>query len=313
MPEGPTVQWRPTGSIGTLRLRAALQAKIRRYFAERAVIEVTTPMLTPTGVTEPMIQSLMLKDARYFLRTSPEYYHKRLLAAGFGDLYEMGPVMRAGEEGRLHHPEFTMLEWYRVGLNWEQLAEEALDLVKHCSELVELSWRSRTVSWQTLFVEILGFDPLSIEGAALRQLTDSLPLDCDRSMRLDYLFATRLQSRLPDDQLTIVHHYPASQAALAELDPMDARFARRFEVFAGSVELANGYQELRDESEQARRFADDNQRRRALGLPEMPIDQRLLAALAHGLPNCSGIALGVDRLLMIMTGAKAMSEVVAFS
>ncbi len=313
MPEGYPAHWRPSGSIQTLRLRAALQAKIRRYFADRSVIEVTTPMLTPSGVTEPAIESLALKDSPLFLRTSPEYYHKRLLAAGFGDLYEMGPVMRAGEQGHLHQPEFTLLEWYRVGLTWDQLGAEALDLIQHCGTLVERQWQTRTVSWQALFVETLGFDPLSIEDAMLWQRTDTLPADCDRPMRLDYLFATRLQPALPEDQLTLVHHYPVSQAALAEADTTDPRFARRFEVFAGPVELANGYQELRDEAEQARRFASDNRRRRALNLPEMPIDPLLLAALAEGLPMCSGIAMGVDRLLMAMTGAETISDVVAFS
>ncbi len=314
----PLPSWQPSGRFEWLRLRGRIQAEIRNFFEARGVTEVTTPLLTACGVSDPQIQSLELGVDQGFLRTSPEYYHKRLLAAGFGDLYEMGPVMRAAEHGRRHRLEFTLLEWYRLGLDWEQLAAEALDLIQTCSRRVGRSWKTQMLSWQTAFTQTLDFDPLKLGADAstdetLLTLTENLPADCDQKMRLDYLMVSRIQASLPPDQLTVIYHYPADQAALAELEPEDPRLARRFEVFAGSLELANAYQELRDPLEQARRFDEDNRRRQGLGLPTMPTDEALLAALAHGLPACSGIALGVDRLMMALTGTEDISEVIAFS
>lgn len=305
--------WRPSGRFAWLRQRAELLADIRTFFSQRGVIEVNTPLISRYGVTEPQIQSIALAEGQGFLRTSPEYHHKRLLAAGFGDLYELGPVMRAGERGRHHQPEFTLLEWYRVGWGWQQLADETVALIRHCSRRSARTWDMRLVSWRELFMETAQLDPLEIHDADLRARTAALPEDCDRSMRLDYLLSTEIQPQLPSDQLTVLHHFPAEQAALAELDPDDPRLARRFEVFLGSLELGNGYQELCDADEQARRFAADNRRRADLGLPSMPVDNTLLAALRHGLPACSGIALGVDRLLMALSGANALSELVAFA
>lgn len=311
------VSWQPSGRFDWLRLRAQIQADIRGFFSALGVTEISTPLLTACGVTEPQIHSIQLSDGQGFLRSSPEYHHKRLLAAGFGDLYELGPVMRAAEQGRLHSPEFTLLEWYRLGLGWEPLAMETLELIETCSRRVGRRWESKLMSWQTVFADTLGFDPLRLgedESAnlALAAMTRDLPAECDRAMRLDYLMATKIQPSLPPNQLTVIYHYPADQAALAELEPADPRLARRFEVFAGPLELANGYQELRDPREQARRFERDNRRRRALGLPTMAADQALLAALTHGLPPCSGVALGFDRLMMTLTGAETISEVVAF-
>lgn len=305
--------WRPSGRFEWLRRRAELLTDIRDFFRRRGVVEVSTPLISRYGVTEPQIQSIALAEDRGFLRTSPEYHHKRLLAAGFGDLYELGPVMRAGERGRRHHPEFTLLEWYRLGWTWQQLADETVALIRHCSARSDQRWKQRVISWRDLFRDLAEIDPLTISDADLQAQTKALADDCDRAMRLDYLVSTEIQPRLPPDQLTVVHHYPAEQAALAELEPADPRLARRFEVFLGALELGNGYQELRDAAEQARRFEADNRRRTDLGLPSMPVDQDLLAALRHGLPACSGIALGVDRLLMALTGASSLSELVAFA
>lgn len=304
--------WAPSGRLAWLRLAAAVKADMRAFFAEREVTEVTTPVLTDSSVTEPQIQSLALADGGGFLRTSPEYFHKRLLAAGFGDLYELGPVMRDGERGRLHRREFTLLEWYRVNWNWRQLADETTDLLTRCFHRVGRGRRIRRVAWRQLYVETLALDPLDGDEQALHEATAELPADCDRQMRLDFLMSTRIQPQLPPDQLTVVHHFPAEQAALAQLDPDDERLALRFEVFAGPVELANGYQELLDPVEQRARFDRDNERRRVLGLPPMPIDEALLSALASGLPPCSGIALGFDRLMMVLVGTDEISDVVAF-
>ncbi|MEE4638447.1 MAG: EF-P lysine aminoacylase EpmA [Wenzhouxiangella sp.] len=306
-------EWRPSASLDQLRMRAATLARIRTFMAERATTEVSTPVITSAGVTEPQIESLSLAQPGGYLRTSPEYYHKRLLSAGLGDLYEIGPVFRAAEHGRLHRQEFTLLEWYRVDQDWQQLASETQALISACSDAYRIAWQSRQVSWQALFQECLGFDPLT-DPAAPRQLTrNELPADCDNDMRLDYLFSERIQCEFPEGQLTVVHGYPAWQAALARLDPADPRLACRFEVFAGPLELANGYQELTDAHEQRARFERDNARRARLGRPTMPLDEALLAALAHGMPSCSGVALGLERLLMAISGARGIQQVMAFA
>jgi len=278
------------------RARAALAAGIRAFFAERGVTEVQTPVITDRGVTDVHLQSTRLADGRY-LRTSPEYAHKRLLAEGFGDLFELGAVFRAGEHGRLHREEFTMLEWYRVGWSWQQLADEVVALITTL-----LGPRPvRRMRWQTLARAALGFDPLqaSVElDAAVREA----PPDMELPERLDWLFATYMQPCLPEAGLAVISDYPVCQAALARAHPENPALAQRFEVFVDRIELANGYQELTDAAEQRRRFEHDNRRRHRLGLDPMPIDESLLAALARGLPDCAGVALGFDRLAMLQAG-----------
>lgn len=305
--------WRPSGRIEWLHLRARVQAQIRAFFADRSVTEVSTPLMTAAGVTEPHVESLSIRGLAGFLRTSPEYFHKRLLAAGFGDLYELGPVLRAGEHGRQHRTEFTMLEWYRLDRSWRQLADETVDLVIACHRRRSPAWRVERITWRQLLLTRLGLDPLTATDRTVVESTPELPSECDRQMRLDYLLGSRIQPGLPADQLTIVHHFPAEQAALAQLDPADPRLALRFELYAGAIELANGYQELSDPVEQRRRFENDNAVRRSRGQKPMPIDEALLAALDQGLPPCSGVALGFDRLMMALVAATDLSEVVSFS
>ncbi|MGY6589063.1 MAG: EF-P lysine aminoacylase EpmA [Wenzhouxiangella sp.] len=301
--------WRPQPSLATMQARARLLASIRTFFAERNVLEVQTPLTTPHGITDPHIDSLALASGG-FLRTSPEYAHKRLLAAGFGDLYELGPVFRAGEHGRRHRQQFTLLEWYRLGFDWRSLAEEVLELIRVCQP--SRDWTVNWLAWRDSFAGLDGYDPLVDDERTLLALTPGLPEDCDRDMRLDYLLATEVQAHFPPDQLTVLYHYPASQAALARLDPDDPRLACRFEVFAGPLELANGYHELLDAEEQRRRFEQDNRYRQQLGKPAMPMDQTLLAALASGLPDCAGVALGVDRLLMALLDQPDIAQVCLF-
>ncbi|MFP4207222.1 MAG: EF-P lysine aminoacylase EpmA [Wenzhouxiangella sp.] len=306
-------RWQPDADAEALRTRARTLAIVRGFMAERGILEVNTPVITAAGVTEPQIESLALTDEQGWLRTSPEYAHKRLLAAGIGDLYEIGPVFRSGEHGRLHRQEFTLLEWYRVGHGWQQLADETLDLITACTPASQRAWQIRRLSWSSLFQQHAGFDPLTAPETAGELTQAELPEDCDISMRLDYLFTRHIQPAFPPDQLTVVHGYPATQAALACLDPADPRLACRFEIFAGPLELANGYQELTDPAEQRQRFERDNLRRRALGRPVMPIDEGLLAAMQHGLPPCAGVALGIERLLMATGNARQISQVMAFS
>lgn len=304
--------WRPSASLDQLRFRARLLRQIREFMAQRGIREVNTPLLTPAGVTEPQIQSIALGHGRGFLRTSPEYCHKRLLAAGFGDLYEIGPVFRDAEHGRLHRPEFHLLEWYRVGRDWRELAEETVHLVTACTPPGHAPWQVQFQSWSASFEASLGFDPLVDSRPAVELAREELPPECDLGMCLDYLFSQRIQAFFPGEQLTVIHGYPATQAALARIDPGDPRVACRFEVFAGPLELANGYQELTDPVEQRWRFEQDNRRRLQLGLPAMPIDEALLAAMEAGLPDCSGVALGLERLMMALTGAERLEEVIAF-
>ena len=304
--------WRPSADAGMLGRRARLLRRIRDFFDRRRVCEVDTPLLTPFGVTEVNIDSLTLAGGAGYLRTSPEYCHKRLLAAGFGDLYELGPVFRAGESGHWHRTEFTLLEWYRVGWSWRQLAAEVVALIRHCHD-DDADLPDRWLDWREAFSALDGLDALQCSLSRLRELCPEIDGDCDRDMLLDYLFATRIQPRFPPRTLTIVHGYPASQAALARLDPACPERAERFEVFLGSIELANGYRELTDADAQRRRFDHDNRRRSELGRQPMPLDERLLEAMSHGLPECSGVALGIDRLLMAITGADDIAAVQAFA
>lgn len=279
-----------------LRARASIIDAIREFFRARGVLEVHTPLITDSGVTDPHVESMTLSDGRY-LRTSPEYAHKRLLTASSGDIYELGPVFRAGENGRYHLEEFLLLEWYRRDWDWRALADEVLALIACVTP--ERNWRVEFIAWRSLLARETGLDLATATPSDLRAAAPGAPLQLDLPEMLDWLFATQLQPGLDADQLTVVHDFPACQAALARLKPGQPQWAERFEVFAGPVELANGYRELTDPVEQRRRFDEDNRRRRAMGLQEMPIDHALIEALQNGLPACSGVALGVDRLIMV--------------
>ena len=303
--------WPPTAAIDNLRSRAELVARIRHFFDQRGVIEVSTPCMTASGVTDVNIDSIELSHGG-FLRTSPEYWHKRLLAAGFGDLYELGPVFRAGEAGRFHQPEFTLLEWYRVGWSWQRLADEVVTLIQHCLHDDQGMRPIHQRSWNECFQDNLGIDALSASRSELEKLAIDAPPGCSHDMLLDYLFATRIQPVFEENGITIIHDYPATQAALARLNPDNPAVAERFEVFVGSLELANGYGELCDAGEQLERFRADNQKRKALGRRPMPIDSNFIDALQQGLPQCAGVALGVDRLIMAALNAADMTEVISF-
>jgi lysyl-tRNA synthetase class 2 len=317
--------WRPTTDAAALRARARLLAEIRQFFEDRLVLEVETPVLSSAGNSDPGIRQFRTADDRW-LRTSPEYPMKRLLAAGAGDIYELGRVFRAGEAGSTHNPEFTMLEWYRVGWTFEALMDEVAALVDQCGAAFGRRWRARRTTWRDWIGEAAGLDPLDADAAEIATRLEASGLDTtgldrpggdgspplDRDGWLDLLVTHVVQPAQDPDTLTLVSLYPASQAALARLHPPDPRLAERFEAYLGSVELANGYQELTDPVEQRRRFEAENARRRAAGTPEAPLDEALLAALAAGLPDCAGVALGVDRLLMALTGAGDLPSVLPF-
>jgi lysyl-tRNA synthetase class 2 len=292
-----------------VRLRSDLIAGVREFFRARGVMEVQTPLVTASGVTDVHIDSTPLADGGY-LRTSPEYAHKRLLAAGAGDLYELGAVFRRGERGRHHRPEFTLLEWYRLGWGWRELADETVALIE--SLMPDRRWTVSYIRWNDLVARHTGTDYARDGLPGVRAAAADAPHDLDEPELLDWLFASRVQPALPTDAITVVHHYPAIQAALARRVPGDPAWAERFEVFAGPVELANGYRELTDAGEQRARFEADNRRRAALGRPRMPVDENLLAALAAGLPECAGVAVGFDRLAMIAAGVDELAGIELF-
>jgi lysyl-tRNA synthetase class 2 len=318
-----SADWRPTASIETMRLRARLYATIRDFFVERGVLEVETPILSQAGNTDPNIESFTAVfggnigagSRERWLRTSPEFPLKRLLAADIGDCYELGRVFRNGEAGRNHNPEFTMLEWYRVGWDHRRLMGETADFVLAALALVGRTARVREATYRELFLATLGIDPLRDDEAALRKPLEGIAIDPTGLRRddwLDLLLTHRIQPMFARDEILLVHDYPASQCALAKIRRDDPPVAERFELYLGPSELANGYHELLDAGEQRARFERDRAQRaqRGAGLP--PIDANLLAALEAGLPDCAGVALGVDRLLAAMLGADALSTVLAF-
>jgi len=315
--------WRPSATPAALRLRARLYQWLREYFAARGVLEVETPMLSAAGNTDPNIESFRTRfnghvdagAAQRWLRTSPEYPLKRLLAAGIGDCYEIARVFRDGEAGGRHNPEFTMLEWYRVGWDHHRLMVEVGEIVRGALALVARPISVRTLGYRELFLEYAGLDPHQCEESALRRPLAGFAIRDDGLTRddwLDLLLTHRIEPQLRDDTLLLVHDYPASQAALARIRPGTPPVAERFEAMLGGIELANGYHELADPGEQDGRFGADLARRRSRGAVEPPPDARLIEALAHGLPGCAGVALGLDRLLMAMQGTRRIADVLAF-
>jgi elongation factor P--(R)-beta-lysine ligase len=326
--------WRPSAAAGALRARAALLARAREFFAARGVLEVDTPLLVNSPVSDVHIASASVEltaapsgtaagraPARLFLHTSPEYAMKRLIAAGSGDIYQICHVVRGEERGRLHNPEFTLIEWYRLGATLTALMDEVETLVRALLGTAAATRRSERVSYREAFQRELGLDPLAAADAELLAAAARLGLaprpagtrgGFDRDELLEFLMGCALGPRLGRGALTFIHGYPASQAALARLDPQDARTALRFELYCEGLELANGFEELPSASEQRARFERDNAERRRAGLPVSAPDERLLAALAAGLPDCAGVALGFDRTLMLALGASHIDEVLPF-
>ena len=321
-----TLDWQPSASFDALRLRSRLNAAVRSFFDERGLIEVETPVLSRAGNTDPNIASFSLEFSgrtdgaprTRWLRTSPEYPLKRLLASGFGDCYELGRVFRDGEAGGRHNPEFTMLEWYRIGWDHRQLIHETAALVNTALALVGTKAELKQVSYHALYREQLGIDPATASIEDLRTALGDVvinPASLTRDDWLDLLMTHRLQPSFPADQLLALYDYPASQCALARIRENSVAgvpVAERFELYLGPLELANGYHELADAAEQGARFDRDLQRRAERNDVQAPRDENLLAALSAGFPACAGVALGVDRLMMAMLGTTRIADVLAF-
>jgi lysyl-tRNA synthetase class 2 len=321
-----TADWPPSCSLQRLRVRAEFLAAMRRFMDERHLLEVETPALISCPVSDVQLHSAEVRLAGHalplYLHTSPEYAMKRLLAAGSGDIYQLGKVFRGAERSALHNPEFTLLEWYRVGFSMPQLIDEITSLL-HFLPMAGAPWPARPAARSIRYDEALkryaDIDLASASHTELLQrardwgLSGSSVATLQRDELLDFIVAQRVGPQLGRDGPEYLTHYPASQAALARLDANNPAFALRFELYWQGIELANGFEELTDVREQAQRFAADQAERARRGLSRAALDQRFLAALAAGLPPCAGVALGVDRLLMIAVGAAKIADVLSFT
>ena len=314
--------WRPSASPATLVIRARLLQRIRVFFQAREVLEVETPLLSRAAVTDPHLETFVIQDPRggtpRYLHTSPEFAMKRLLAAGSGSIYQVCKVFRQGEAGRHHNPEFSMLEWYRPGFNHQQLMTEVDDLLRAlldgCLPLAD----TLRLTYREAFQHNVGIDPFmasipELQATVRQRNIDVIGLDQHhRDPWLDLLMTHVVEPALPQDGPVFIYDYPASQAALARIRQESPPVAERFELYLGGMELANGFHELTDAAEQRQRFTVDLASREASRLACVPMDERFLSALESGLTACAGVALGIDRLVMLAAGVKSISEVIAF-
>ncbi len=312
----PEFDWRPAASLAALQDRAAGLKWLRDFFSDRGVLEVETPLLMSSTVTDPHIEgfSVPFSDHDRYLQTSPEYAMKRLLAAGSGSIFQICKAFRVGEVGRKHNPEFTILEWYREGFDHFDLMDEVELLVGGYLGRGDVT----RISYAELFEEYFEVNPHSIDDVALTNLARS-QLDTDfkdatRDTWLDLLMSGVIEPQLARRGLVFVYDFPASQAALSRLTvtAQGDSIGQRFELYVDGVELVNGYHELLDAEEQRRRFERDNEQRKQLSRPPRALDEKFLAALDSGIPACAGAALGVDRLLMLACKSKSIAEAVSF-
>jgi len=316
-----SVNWKPSATLEALNARAALNRSIREFFIDTNALEVELPILNHAPVADMNIEAIAVPATeimpKLYLHTSPEYSMKRLLCAGSGDIYALGKVFRAGEAGGRHNPEFTMLEWYRLGMDHQELMHEVADLLEEVfsDSTFELIDAPLYLTYQQAVIQYAGVDPFTASDDDIKQLGIELAagdLELNRDGWLDMIMSHKVEKALPENQLVFIYNYPASQAALAKLNKDDngQMIAERFEVYLNSLELANGYHELTDSKEQRQRFEQE------LRATDRPIDEKLLTAMADteaGLPDCAGVAMGVDRILMLQLGMKTIAEVISFS
>ena len=304
-----------------LASRAKLYAEIRAYFLEQKVLEVDVPTMGAASVTDPHIDSLsvLVGNRECFLQTSPEFFLKRLLVENIGDVYYLGKAYRSDESGKKHNPEFTMLEWYRLGYDDRDLICDVVQLLKRVSLLfgADSVPAIHTLSYSQLFKKVLGVNPHLVDADELRDIALSKVgvnwSNESKSIWLDLLFTHCVEPNMPEG-ITVLYDFPACQCALARLGEGDQReeVAKRFEVYWNGIELANGYWEMGESDVLSARFKDDNATRRAMSKPEVMVDEKFLAAMTKGMPECSGVALGVDRLLMCLVGVSDINQVMPF-
>ncbi|MGF1866219.1 elongation factor P--(R)-beta-lysine ligase [Enterovibrio norvegicus] len=317
-----TQHWRPTADIASLKARATLISTIRQFFAARNVLEVDTPAMSQATVTDVHLHTFSAefvgpgyaKGIPLYMMTSPEFHMKRLLAAGSGAIYQINKAFRNEEAGRYHNPEFTMLEWYRPGFDHHALMDEMDALLR----TILGGGAAERMTYQDAFLNVLGVCPLEGSMDELKVVAASLGLsdiaegEEDRDTLLQLLFSMGVECKIGQVVPAFVYNFPASQAALARVCHDDTRVAARFEVYYQGIELANGFYELDDADEQLARFEDDNRKREKMGLKTQPIDHHLIDAIRAGLPDCAGVALGVDRLIMLALGKSHIDDVIAF-
>ncbi len=302
--------WQPSAEISALVARQQLYRQIREFFFQRQVLEVETPLLAQAPVADPNITPIQAEGR--WLHTSPEYAMKRLLCAGSGDIYQICKVFRQGEAGRRHNPEFSMLEWYRLGFNLQQLMQEVAQLLQLLLAPGFPRLQVKHYSYRAAMLQFADIDVASASDTQLATLGARLAnaqLDLDRDGWLDIIMSHQVEPALPCDTLVFIDQFPASQAALAKVtaDAEGELWAQRFEVFFNGMELANGYDELLDADIQRQRFEQE------LKDSARPCDERLLEALKHGLPQCSGVALGLDRVLLHLLDATSIEQVISFA
>ena len=315
--------WQPAAGVQAAKNRGVMMRRIRDCFDAADVLEVDTPALSPYAVSDTQIESLEIPESLVsrrpmFLHTSPEFCMKRLLAAGYPDIFSICRVFRDGESGARHQPEFTMIEWYRLGFGLQAIIDDTIRVIQSALGSTLTQRGSDQLDYRDTFRQVANVDPLV---ATLQELADAAHADdalrkavgSERDDWLDLILATQVAPVFEKDRLTVLQHYPASQAALARLCPDDPRVADRFEVFFGSIELANGYVELTDAKQQLQRMRADDEARRRRKRAVRPHDQFLLAALEAGLPACAGVAMGFERLQMIHDATDAIQDVLTFS
>ena len=309
--------WQPSATISRLRQRAEIMRQIRDFFHARHYLEVETPLLCRTTVTDPYIQSIPafpgLSTDPFYLQTSPEYAMKRLLASGSGSIFQISKAFRLGDLGRHHQPEFTLLEWYHIDVDHHQLMDEMDELL----QLILRTDKADRISYGKLFQDCLGIDPHTATLDILADCAEKNSIQvaddiCDCTTWLHLLLTHCIEPQLGNQKPCFIYDFPIAQSALARVQTTSPPVASRFEVYFNGLELANGFHELNDANEQRLRFEINNMQRAALGLPPLRMDELLLSALSYGLPACSGVALGIDRLVMLATGESEIASVISF-
>lgn len=318
-----TVAWQPSATLTILKKRADILRRIRQFFFDRQVLEVETPVLSHTTGTDPYVlgipvafqKTVAAEVETLYLQTSPEYAMKRLLAAGSGPIFQISKAFRQGDIGKYHNPEFTMLEWYRPGFDHHDLMDE-MDLLLQA--ILQTSTAEK-ISYGALFEKYVGVNPhtatvLALKTCAAEQHIQIAGDLSDRNAWLDLLLTHAIEPYIGRERPVFLYDFPVKQAALAKIRWHDnPPVASRFEVYFKGIELANGFHELQDVDEQRQRFISELRMRQHLNLPSVPLDEYFLAALQQGLPDCAGVALGVDRLVMLALGCHSIADVTSFS